>query len=91
MAWLIKDEWLDLAQARHVVIFHNPDTKAEHHLIHHFNLKACPTCGQANEQPAPVDFEKLKADTLASLKAHHQTVMQYRNKFSHVRLGNGPK
>ena len=25
MAWKIKDEWIDLAAARHVVVFHNPD------------------------------------------------------------------
>lgn len=25
MAWLIKDEWIDLAAARHVAVFYNPD------------------------------------------------------------------
>ena len=65
MAWQIKDEWLDLAQARHVVIYHNPDvtieiedanTKrkkqvpVEHHLIHHFAADACPHCGHVKER-----------------------------------------
>ena len=56
MAWQIKDEWIDMAQSRHYVIYHNPDilvemkpgVKAplEHHLIHEFKMDSCPHCGQ---------------------------------------------
>jgi len=91
MAWKIKDEWLDLAQAQHYVVFHNPDIGAEHHLIHSFKLDACPTCGQPKDSTGPVDFEAVKASTLAALNAHHTQVMQYREKHSRVRLGSGPK
>ena len=55
MAWQIKDEFIDLAQAKHTVIYHNPDVLVdygrgkmepqEHHLIHDFSLNACPLCG----------------------------------------------
>jgi hypothetical protein len=56
MTWAIKDEWIDLAQARHVVVLHNPDVMVEdgktgqmkpveHHLINEFKLAACPHCG----------------------------------------------
>ncbi len=93
MAWQIKDEWIDLAQARHTVIFHNPDTAAEHHLIHEFNLVACPHCGVPRIDSAwkPIDFEKMKTDTFAKLNAHHQTVMKYCAQHARVRLGTGPK
>lgn len=93
MSWRIKDEFISLAQARHVVIFHNPDTKAEHHLIHEFNVKACPHCGTPHHDANGelLDFEKLKAETLAALTAHHAKVMQYRAKHKHVRIGDAPK
>lgn len=63
MAWEIKDEWIDLAQAHHRVIFHNPEVlvpgpvtdqrrdppmvPVEHHLTHDFRLSSCPHCGHA--------------------------------------------
>lgn len=61
MAWQIKDEWLDLAQAKHVVIYHNPEilvdaggpkpVPQEHHLIHQFGIEACSTCGHVKHRP----------------------------------------
>lgn len=89
--WKVKDEFIDLAQARHVVIFHNQDTGAEHHLIHHFNVNACPTCGHVKQNTEGTDFQKVKVDTLLSLNDHHKRLMQYREKHPHVRLGNGPQ
>lgn len=61
MTWAIKDEWIDLAQAKHVVIYHNPDVlisaqagakpvPVEHHLIHDFASPACPHCGHIKER-----------------------------------------
>jgi hypothetical protein len=90
MSWTIHDEFIDLSQARHVVVFKNRDTGTEHHLINLFGLKACPTCGTVKASE-PVDFEKLKSDTLATLNAHHRTMLQYREKHSRVRLGTEPK
>ncbi len=91
MSWKVKDEYLDLAQARHVVVFHNQDTGAEHHLLHEFSLPACPHCGVVQAQPGQLlDFEKVKADTLAKLHAHHRAVMNYREKHLRVRLGSAP-
>lgn len=88
MSWRIKDEFLDLARARHVVIFHNPDSGAEHHLVHEFKLAACPHCGVSKTDAAgdPLDFQKIKVDTLAALQAHHKSVLQYREKHPNVRL-----
>lgn len=106
MAWEIKDEWVDLAQGHHRVIFHNPDVlvpgrlrnmdvmvPVEHHLTHEFKLKACPHCGHANadEQGEPIDFAKVKAEQQAALNAHHKQLMEYRAKHPQVRIGNGPK
>lgn len=77
MAWQIKDEWIDLAQGKHVVVYHNPDilvdagggslTPQEHHLIHHFGVDACPHCGHVKESKdkrlkASVDGDKVKVD-----------------------------
>lgn len=93
MAWLTKHEWIDLARARHVVIFHNPDTGQEHHLINEFALSACPHCGQSKVTDAGerIDFQRVKIDTLKALNEHHKTLMQYREKHPNIRLGNGPK
>ena len=105
MAWQIKDEWIDLAQARHVVVFHNPDVlvpptsgvgkhvPVEHHLIHEFKLASCPHCGhvKTDDQGESVDFLKVKADIHAALNAHYGTLMQYRELHPGVRIGNGPK
>ena len=93
MAWQIKDEWIDLQQARHTVIFTNPDTGAEHHLIHEFNFVSCPHCGQAQPtlQNGKVDFDLIIQATLAQLNAHHQKAMEYYSKHRTVRLGTGPK
>ena len=88
--WKQHDEFIDLAQARHVVIYKNSDTGAEHHLIHHFNLDACPTCGRTNPTH-PVDFHAEKEKKLAELNAHHRSLLDYRSKHPHVRLGNQPK
>lgn len=103
MAWAIKDEWIDLAQARHVVVFHNPDVlvaqpngkmaPAEHHLINEFKLAACPHCGQVktDAKNEPVDFHKTKADTLTALNAHHKQLMAYTGQHRGVRMGTGPR
>lgn len=62
MAWQIKDEWIDLAQGKHVVVFHNPDVlvpsrsssllsvPVEHHLMHEFKLPSCPHCGHVKRK-----------------------------------------
>ena len=107
MAWELKDEWIDLAQARHVVVFHNKDIEiatqkgssssqsprfAEHHLIHEFKLPACSHCGQVKEDAATdLDFATLKAETLEKLKQHHQLLMRYREKHPAARLHHGPR
>lgn len=103
MAWEIKDEWIDLSQGHHTVVFHNRDVlvdgddgrpvPVEHHLKHQFKLDACPHCGHAkhNAEGEPLDFHKVKTDVHEALKAHHNTMMQYREKHAHVRLGSGPK
>lgn len=103
MAWEIRDEWINLAEARHYVVFHNKDVlvasdktgkpmPVEHHLVHDFKLKACPHCGVAKAiEGEAIDFQKTKHATLAALKTHHGTMMDYRAKHPHVRIGNGPK
>ena len=92
MSWQIKDQWIDLAQAKHTVVFHNPDTGAEHHLINSMAVPACPHCGAPQfSESNPVDFMKHQADTLQALNQHHQRLLAYREKHRHVRLGNGPK
>lgn len=72
MAWTIRDEWIDLAAARHVVVFHNPDVlvqatrgravlgakvPVEHHLHHEFKLKACPLCGHATQNEQGISID----------------------------------
>jgi len=93
MTWQIKDEFIDLCRARHTVIFHNPDTGAEHHLVHEFKLASCPHCGtlKANAAGIVIDMETKKAETLTALHAHHNEVMQYREKHPRVRIGSAPK
>lgn len=91
MAWTIKDEWIDLARARHVVIFSNTDTGAVHHLNHEFNVPSCAHCGQLKGAIQPEDFHAAKYSTLKQLNDHHQTVMAYKEKHPHVRIGSGPK
>ena len=64
MTWQIKDEWIDLAQAKHTVIFHNPEilvtmvpgekpVPLEHHLIHDLRTPTCPHCGGFKPQRSP--------------------------------------
>jgi hypothetical protein len=102
MAWEIKDEWIDLAQGHHKVIFHNPDVlvegwdnkprPVEHHLTHDFRLVACPHCGNAKAaEGEPLDFAKVKKQQHEALKAHHKKLMEYREKHPKVRIGSGPK
>ena len=90
MSWQQHDEFVDLAQSRHVVVFKNRDTGEQHHLMNFFSLTKCPTCG--NVQPGtPADFDKAKADTLAALNAHHRQSLAYREQHKNVRLGTAPK
>lgn len=93
MAWKIKDEFIDLGRARHVVIYHNPDTGGEHHLIHDFRMPSCPHCGtpKLTADKQPIDFQKQKDEMLQALNDHHRSLMQYREKHSSVRLGSTPK
>lgn len=102
MAWQIKDEWIDLAQGHHKVIFHNPDVQipnadgklvpVEHHLTHDFKLPACPHCGHVKEKPAEeIDFHAYKTAMHQALHAHHRQLMEYREKHKNVRIGTGPK
>jgi hypothetical protein len=93
MSYKIKDEFMDLAQGRHVVIFRNEDTGHEHQLINHINLHSCPTCGlpRPDATGAKIDFEQTKAETLATLNENHKQVAEYRGKHQRVRLGNTPK
>ena len=79
MAWEIKDEWIDLAQARHVVVFHNPQVlvpsangagkhvPVEHHLIHEFKLKACPHCGRSNSVVSPLTLAGNSAAEVSAM------------------------
>lgn len=91
MAWTIHDEFIDLARSRHTVVFRNSDTGAMHHLIHEFQLNACPHCGVPTGQAPGVDFAQVKAQTHAALEAHHKSVMAYKEQHRLVRLGNAPK
>jgi len=109
MAWQLKDEWIDLAQHKHTVVYHNPDilvpavdpltkkplvpTKmvpAEHHLINHYKMEACPTCGRA-QLNMPADFDEERKKLESQLADHHTQSMQYREKHHGVRIGSGPK
>lgn len=91
MSWKIKEEYIDLAQSRHVVIFHNSDTKLEHHLVHHLSLGCCPACGDVKSSNEPMDFARWKADTLAALNDHHRRVMKYKELHAGVELRSKPK
>jgi hypothetical protein len=104
MTWHIREEWIDLAASRHVVIFHNPDVLVEdyrgsgkmvpqeHHLIYEFGpWKDHATGTMKANQPQIEDFAQHKVDTLAALQAHHQLVMQHRDAHKQVRLATGPK
>lgn len=93
MTWRIHDEFIDLSQSRHVVVFRNGDTGAEHQLIHEFHVEACAHCGHAkvDEQGEPIDFHQHKSDTLEALNAHHRKSLHYHAKHPHVRIGSGPK
>jgi len=103
MTWEIKDEWIDPARGVHSVVYHNREflqpneagkmVPVEHHLVHHFKLKACPHCGSANvdAQGIPLDFAAKKTETHEALTAHHKAIMDYRAKHPQVRLGSEPK
>jgi hypothetical protein len=96
MAWQITDEYIDLIRSRHVVIFKNPEYGPEHpghHLIHDFRLNVCPHCGTPHQNAIgePVDFEKVKTETLAALHAHHRVAMQKKEANPRVRIGTKPK
>jgi hypothetical protein len=62
----------------------------EHHLIHHFGGDTCRLCGRATPA-APVDFEKVKQETLEALHAHHRAVMEKLEQNPTLRTGSGPK
>ena len=107
MAWQIKDEWIDLAQAKHTVIFHNPDVMVnmdrgkmepqEHSIVNDFTLPCCKTCGmpdtnsESKVQRSIDDFEKNKAGMLAALHTHHRQIRQKLERNPKVRLGSEPK
>lgn len=92
MSWSIKDQYIDLTRSRHVVVFHNRDTNAEHHLINEFKFPSCPHCGQVNyTTQQPVDFNTVISNTLKQLNDHHRTVLQYKESFPQVRVGTEPK
>lgn len=91
MSWAEHDEFIDLARGRHVVVYRNKDTGQEHHLVNLIHLDSCPHCGAIKQGAEPADFAKLKADTLAQLRAHHKILLQYREKHPYARLGTEPK
>lgn len=92
MSWKEHDEWIDLVRGRHTVLYRNSDTGAVHHLIYDFHLPACPHCGAVKVATAePVDFHTVKANTLATLNAHHQRMLKHKENHSRVRTGSGPK
>lgn len=85
MAWKEHDEFMDLPQSRHVVIYRNSDTGAEHQLIHQFGVDACHHCGHVKAKDGEsIDFHQHKADTLTALNDHHKKVMQYVSKHTTV-------
>jgi len=93
VSWKIHDEWIDLGRQRHTVLFRNSDLGPDHpghHLIHHMQIPACPTCG-APRPKDPVEFEKVKAEVLAGLNDHHRKVLRYAEARPGVRKGTGPK
>lgn len=101
MAWEIKDEWIDFAYGRHVVVFHNRDVlvpdeagkmaPVEHHLKHEFKLPACPHCGHAAKSDAgePLDFGEKKREMLERLNEHHRSMREYAGKHPGVKLHHG--
>lgn len=93
MAYRQEDEWIDLAQGKHVVVYRNADTGHEHHYINLFGVDACPTCGHGmmTQEGHALDFHQMKIDKLVELNDHHKKVSAYREKHPHVRLGTGPK
>lgn len=93
MAWEQREEWVDLATSKHVVVFHNRDVLVdygrgkkepqEHHLIYDFRPWGVAEGGAmkgADAVPERLDFEQVKKDTLEALKAHHKLSMQHREK-----------
>jgi hypothetical protein len=100
MAWKTKDEWIDLAQARHYVIYHNPDilvekepgkkVPVEHHLINVIKSDLVKIAAASAKNDSK-DFKAVKANMLAALNEHHQNLMQYRAQHPNVRIGTGPK
>jgi len=91
MTWRIKDEWVDLAQARHVRILHNPDTNAEHQLIYEFGVWKCHHCGHPKDTPLE-DFNAHTTRVLATLNEDHQKrIAVHMAKHPNVRKGTGPK
>ena len=62
----------------------------EHHLVHHFGGDRHTIIGLISP-PTPVEFEKIKKETLEALHAHHRTVMQKLEQNPKLRVGTGPK
>ncbi len=62
----------------------------EHHLIHHFGGERHTIVGLISP-PSPVEFDKMKQETLEALHAHHKTVTRKRDENPTLRVGRGPK
>jgi hypothetical protein len=85
MSWSLKEEFIDAEHGRHVAIFRNRDTGAEHHLVNLIHAHTCPTCGHVKDRDGTVDFEKCKADELERLNADHKKhVAPYLAKYPRV-------
>jgi hypothetical protein len=101
MSWRLKDEWINLADRHHYVIFHNPDVlidygkglvPQEHHLMYSFDLAACPHCGAIHAIAGePVDMEQVKVETLAMLNQHYRKAMAHREKHPRVAIRSDSK
>jgi hypothetical protein len=91
MSWRKTDEYIDLVQSRHVVEFRNSDLGPDappHLLVNHFQLPKCPHCGTIHAAPTGdlLDFEAVKEQELAKLNAHYKQVLQYKERYTHVRI-----
>lgn len=91
MSWGIHDQFIDLSKQRHTVVFRNRDTGMEHHVLYTLGIHSCPSCGSVRGPHELVDFNKLIAEELVNLNAHHRMVAQHREKHPHVRFGTEPK
>jgi hypothetical protein len=83
MGWQLKEHSLDYQSGRHYAILHDPQTKAEHHLIIYLSHDSCPVCGhvQPKTNTGELDFQTILKEELANLEKAHAQSVAYAKKF----------